>query len=276
MNHNYPNQNNANGQGSTTTGSNNSDLLSRDQKPNVFNESGSSSTTTQPSVTATTGESNNNISNNSNGSRVEAGAGTGTGTGAGTGASNGASEKQKSNGFVINPQSPTANMSHPLIPPMPPVGHVSNLIQPGQFPQMTPMTQMTKPQDASSLTMSTPPAPTMSSSSASPTTSTDKPAEIAEAEDEANRMKRPLSNTRRAAQNRSAQKAFRQRKERYIKELEAQAADAANLKQTIEDLKSENLRLRDYTIVLQSRIIELGSNNFNSQSDGGQVYNKMQ
>lgn len=100
-------------------------------------------------------------------------------------------------------------------------------------------------------------------------------------------LKRPVSNTRRAAQNRSAQKAFRQRKERYIKDLEAQAAEVPGLKQTIEDLKAENLRLRDYTIALQGRIIELGSDtNFpttnssavaTSGSNGNtdEVYNKI-
>lgn len=103
-------------------------------------------------------------------------------------------------------------------------------------------------------------------------------------EDEA--PKRPVSNTRRAAQNRSAQKAFRQRKERYIKDLEAQAAEVPGLKQAIEDLKAENLRLRDYTIALQGRIIELGNDNFpnpntsvvassGSNTNTDEMYNKI-
>lgn len=71
--------------------------------------------------------------------------------------------------------------------------------------------------------------------------------------------RRPVLNTKRAAQNRSAQKAFRQRKEKYIKDLEQQAAEVNTLKQTIEELRAENLQLRDYTLALQSRVIELSS-----------------
>ncbi|RLV88044.1 putative transcription factor kapC [Meyerozyma sp. JA9] len=71
------------------------------------------------------------------------------------------------------------------------------------------------------------------------------------------RGNRPVSNTKRAAQNRSAQKAFRQRKEKYIKDLEAQAAEVNQLKQTIEELRADNLQLRDYTLALQSKVIEL-------------------
>lgn len=72
--------------------------------------------------------------------------------------------------------------------------------------------------------------------------------------------RRVLSNTKRAAQNRSAQKAFRQRKEKYIKDLEATAAQVADLHKTIEELRQENLQLRDYTLALQSRLIELSPN----------------
>ncbi|KAK6458586.1 uncharacterized protein RJT20DRAFT_131752 [Scheffersomyces xylosifermentans] len=71
------------------------------------------------------------------------------------------------------------------------------------------------------------------------------------------KFNRVVSGTKRAAQNRSAQRAFRQRKEKYIKDLEAKAAEADILKQTIEDMRTENLQLRDYTLALQSRVIEL-------------------
>ena len=69
---------------------------------------------------------------------------------------------------------------------------------------------------------------------------------------------RQVLTTKRAAQNRNAQRAFRQRKEKYIKELEAKAAETDVLKQTIEELKAENMQLRDYTLQLQLRVIELG------------------
>lgn len=67
---------------------------------------------------------------------------------------------------------------------------------------------------------------------------------------------RALNNTKRAAQNRMAQRAFRQRKEVYIKELEEKAKENDGLKQTIEALKSENMQLRDYSLALQARLIE--------------------
>lgn len=72
--------------------------------------------------------------------------------------------------------------------------------------------------------------------------------------------RRALSSTKRAAQNRNAQKAFRQRREKYIKELEATASEVAELHKTIEELRQENLQLRDYTLALQSRLIELSPN----------------
>ncbi|SGZ49850.1 CIC11C00000005803 [Sungouiella intermedia] len=72
--------------------------------------------------------------------------------------------------------------------------------------------------------------------------------------------RRHVSTTKRAAQNRNAQKAFRQRREKYVKELEATAAEVAELHKTIEELRQENLQLRDYTLALQSRLIELSPN----------------
>lgn len=87
--------------------------------------------------------------------------------------------------------------------------------------------------------------------------SNDEEAKMKMASGGASRPSRPVSGTKRAAQNRSAQKAFRQRKEKYIKDLEQQAAEVNTLKQTIEELRAENLQLRDYTLALQSRVIEL-------------------
>lgn len=68
---------------------------------------------------------------------------------------------------------------------------------------------------------------------------------------------RPVSTTKRAKQNRNAQRAFRQRKEKYIKELELKAQESDQLRQTIEELKLENQQLRDYTLALQSKLIEI-------------------
>lgn len=86
--------------------------------------------------------------------------------------------------------------------------------------------------------------------------------------------KRELSTSKRAAQNRAAQvrislpsrsclmtnrrkqRAFRQRKEGYIKKLEEQVRDFATMQESYKQIQSENYQLRDYIISLQSRLIE--------------------
>ncbi|KAF8427813.1 hypothetical protein EV426DRAFT_369493 [Tirmania nivea] len=68
--------------------------------------------------------------------------------------------------------------------------------------------------------------------------------------------KRELSTSKRAAQNRAAQRAFRQRKEGYIKKLEEQVRDMTALEESYKAIQNENYQLRDYIISLQSRLIE--------------------
>jgi hypothetical protein len=85
--------------------------------------------------------------------------------------------------------------------------------------------------------------------------------------------KRELSTSKRAAQNRAAQvryslrmpactnallfqRAFRQRKEGYIKKLEEQVRDYQVLSENFKAVQSENYQLRDYIINLQSRLLE--------------------
>lgn len=70
------------------------------------------------------------------------------------------------------------------------------------------------------------------------------------------RQGRPLTNTKRAQQNRQAQRAFRQRKELYIKDLESKFNELKQSKETIDALRQENIQLRDYILALQSRLIE--------------------
>ncbi|KAI9887637.1 MAG: hypothetical protein M1823_000501 [Watsoniomyces obsoletus] len=95
--------------------------------------------------------------------------------------------------------------------------------------------------------------------------------------------KRELSQTKRAAQNRAAQvspfratvtqfihglidrfslsrqRAFRSRKDMYIKSLEEDRKENLNLKEEIKGLHRENWGLRSYVIMLQARLIELHS-----------------
>lgn len=68
--------------------------------------------------------------------------------------------------------------------------------------------------------------------------------------------KRPLSTSKRAAQNRAAQRAFRQRKETYIRKLEQQVKEAEAMSERYAQLQAENYQLREYIINLQSRLLD--------------------
>ncbi|KAF7188753.1 putative transcription factor kapC [Pseudocercospora fuligena] len=68
--------------------------------------------------------------------------------------------------------------------------------------------------------------------------------------------KRELSTSKRAAQNRAAQRAFRQRKEGYIKKLEEQVKEFQTMEQNYKTLQNENYQLREYILGLQSRLLE--------------------
>lgn len=68
--------------------------------------------------------------------------------------------------------------------------------------------------------------------------------------------RRELSTSKRAAQNRAAQRAFRQRKEEYIKQLKDQVKEFEQLCELYKTLQNENYQLRDYIINLQSRLLE--------------------
>lgn len=54
---------------------------------------------------------------------------------------------------------------------------------------------------------------------------------------------RQLTNSKRAAQNRAAQRAFRQRKDRYIKDLEAKAKELEVAKKQLENLQKEKAEM---------------------------------
>ncbi|PSN71855.1 hypothetical protein BS50DRAFT_237198 [Corynespora cassiicola Philippines] len=74
---------------------------------------------------------------------------------------------------------------------------------------------------------------------------------------EGRKGRRELSTSKRAAQNRAAQRAFRQRKEEYIKQLKDQVKEFEQLCELYKTLQTENYQLRDYIINLQSRLIEI-------------------
>ncbi|GAB7346209.1 hypothetical protein MBLNU457_4944t1 [Dothideomycetes sp. NU457] len=68
--------------------------------------------------------------------------------------------------------------------------------------------------------------------------------------------RKELSGSKRAAQNRAAQRAFRQRKEAYIGKLEKQVKDYRVMEEDFKNLQHENYQLREYILTLQSRILE--------------------
>ncbi|KAK0665892.1 putative transcription factor kapC [Cercophora samala] len=74
------------------------------------------------------------------------------------------------------------------------------------------------------------------------------------------RKKRELSQSKRAAQNRAAQRAFRQRKEGYIKKLEQQVQEFNQMEESFKAMQAENFQLREYIVHLQSRLLESQGN----------------
>ncbi|OTA69429.1 hypothetical protein K449DRAFT_428878 [Hypoxylon sp. EC38] len=71
------------------------------------------------------------------------------------------------------------------------------------------------------------------------------------------KAKRELSQSKRAAQNRAAQRAFRQRKEHYIKKLEQQVREYGEMEHSFKAIQNDNYALREYVIQLQSRLLDL-------------------
>ncbi|KAF3939708.1 hypothetical protein ABW19_dt0207008 [Dactylella cylindrospora] len=70
------------------------------------------------------------------------------------------------------------------------------------------------------------------------------------------RQKRELNTSKRAAQNRNAQRAFRARKEEYIKSLESKVRDYETVEERNQALEAENAALRQYIMHLQRRLLD--------------------
>ncbi|KAJ1331616.1 AP-1-like transcription factor [Microdochium nivale] len=99
-----------------------------------------------------------------------------------------------------------------------------------------------------------PPAPMISQEIGEPESPTD---ENADSLNDGRKAKRELSQSKRAAQNRAAQRAFRQRKEHYIKKLEQQVRDYNEMEQNYKAIQNDNYALREYVIQLQSRLLDV-------------------
>ncbi|CAO3663226.1 unnamed protein product [Rhizopus stolonifer] len=70
--------------------------------------------------------------------------------------------------------------------------------------------------------------------------------------------KRMVIPSKRAAQNRAAQKAFRQRRDQYIKELETKANEVKETQSELTMLREENGQLRERVIELERQVAALG------------------
>lgn len=81
-------------------------------------------------------------------------------------------------------------------------------------------------------------------SSPSPTAKEEAKVETREPTRSPSPLKKTVIETRRAEQNRAAQRAFRQRKERYVKELEAKVNSMADWPARMEQLENENEGLK--------------------------------
>ncbi|KAI8883415.1 hypothetical protein K501DRAFT_333328 [Backusella circina FSU 941] len=69
-----------------------------------------------------------------------------------------------------------------------------------------------------------------------------------------NNNTRPVIPSKRAAQNRAAQRAFRLRKERYVKDLEQKAKLMEDMQTELDQLRKENQMLKNNTLQLEEHI----------------------
>ncbi|CCG21466.1 Cap4 transcriptional regulator with bZip domain [Candida orthopsilosis Co 90-125] len=99
-------------------------------------------------------------------------------------------------------------------------------------------------------------SPIMDASSGIETTTTDPELSRTSSNSKYN-PKQISSFTKRAEQNRNAQRAFRQRREKYVQDLEKKVQEMDELKAKNENLNNENVQLKDYVMILQRKIIEL-------------------
>ncbi|CEI97873.1 hypothetical protein RMCBS344292_11997 [Rhizopus microsporus] len=106
---------------------------------------------------------------------------------------------------------------------------------------------ISRPQPVNTALPLPPPPPPMSTLPISPESSS---------LDDSRKNRRVIA-SKRAAQNRAAQKAFRQRRDQYIKELEEQAKEAKESKQELNELRQENAKLKERVTALEHHIILL-------------------
>ncbi|KAL0092547.1 hypothetical protein J3Q64DRAFT_1672605, partial [Phycomyces blakesleeanus] len=84
------------------------------------------------------------------------------------------------------------------------------------------------------------------------------------------KMNRAVIPSKRAAQNRAAQKAFRQRREQYVKDLEKRSGEMEHWKEEMDQLRQENKRLRETVNNLERRLAEVAGESMPSPASNTQ------
>ncbi|KAI9027125.1 hypothetical protein CLU79DRAFT_740390 [Phycomyces nitens] len=84
------------------------------------------------------------------------------------------------------------------------------------------------------------------------------------------KMNRAVIPSKRAAQNRAAQKAFRQRREQYVKDLEKRSGEMEHWKEEMDQLRQENKRLRETVSNLERRLAEVAGESMPSPASNTQ------
>ncbi|KAI7781718.1 hypothetical protein LA080_014484 [Diaporthe eres] len=185
----------------------------------------------------------------------------------------GGSSPSNSNGNAARSSVAAAN-SHPKLVPRPQPASVSSVTQPlshGFSDATTPTTAapVLDPELSIHPTLRSPgyvPTANMMPSGAQPPPehpsavpmppNSSAPLDAEDPNADGRKAKRELSQSKRAAQNRAAQRAFRQRKEGYIKKLEQQVREFGEMEQHYKNIESENYALREYILHLQSRLTD--------------------
>ena len=154
-------------------------------------------------------------------------------------------------------QNLTSNKSYPRIQDM-----STSSSNPNQLPQHQGQSSISS--ESSNSSTSSDPQTTTKSSSTSTTAADSKRDQSPNNKKYNNRM---ISTTKRAEQNRNAQRAFRIRKEKYIKDLEEKAQEVEQLKTRIQNLEAKNRALTDYICELQRQMLHTTNKNDPSNSN---------
>lgn len=155
-------------------------------------------------------------------------------------------------------QNLTSNKSYPRIQDM-----STSSSNPNQLPQHQGQSSISS-ESSNSSTSSDPQTTSSTTKSSSSATTTAADSKRDQSPNNKKYNNRVISTTKRAEQNRNAQRAFRIRKEKYIKDLEEKAQEVEQLKTRIQNLEAKNRALTDYICELQRQMLHTTNKNDSS------------